>query len=120
MSPENIEIESNSLSVYKSFALSGGCYFQASGGIYIGKNSIFAHGVTIVTIEHNLSSVNELGKSGKVIIGENCWLGAKATILSGVTLGNNTIVGANSVVTKSFPEGKVILAGVPAKIIKRL
>jgi acetyltransferase-like isoleucine patch superfamily enzyme len=43
-----------------------------------------------------------------------------AMILPGVHLGDNTIVGAGSVVTKSFPEGNVVIAGNPAKIIKKL
>lgn len=118
--PEKILIENNSISVYKSFAISGNCYFQACGGIRIGENTIFAHGVTVVSIEHNIHNVSEPGKKGQVNIGRNCWLGAKSTVLSGVNLGDNTIVGANSVVTKSFPKGNVVIAGVPAKVIKKI
>ena len=49
--------------------------------------------------------------------GQHCYLGAGAKILIGVHLGNHTIVGANAVVTKSFDEENVVLAGVPARII---
>ena len=49
--------------------------------------------------------------------GQHCSLGAGAKILIGVHLGNHTIVGANAVVTKSFDEENVVLAGVPARII---
>jgi acetyltransferase-like isoleucine patch superfamily enzyme len=55
-----------------------------------------------------------------VIIGKKCWIGMNAIILPGVQLGDNTIVGAGSVVTKPFPDGNILIAGNPAKIIKRL
>ena len=118
--PEKIIIENNCMYVRRSFAISGGCYFQACRGIEIGEKTIFAHGVTIVSMEHDFKDVTKIGKEGKVKIGKNCWIGAKVTIVSGVELGNNIIVGANSVVTKSFPEGNIIIAGIPAKIIKKL
>lgn len=120
MCPENIRIENESKTVLKSFAVSGNCYFQACEGIELGENTIFAHGVTIVSMEHSLEDVSKVGKEGKVKIGRNCWLGAKCTILSGVELGDNTVVGANSVVTKSFIQKNIVIAGVPAKIIKSL
>lgn len=56
---------------------------------------------------------------GKIKIGNNCFIGTNAIILPDVTLGNNVVVGAGSVVTKSFPND-VIIAGNPAKVIKRL
>jgi len=118
MCPENIKIENESKTVLRSFAVSGNCYFQACGGIELGENTIFAHGITIVSMEHDFHDVSIIGKEGRVKIGRNCWLGAKCTILTGVELGNNTIVGANSVVTKSFPEGNVVIGGIPAKIIR--
>lgn len=55
-----------------------------------------------------------------VIIGKKCWIGMNAIILPGVKLGDNTIVGAGSVVTKSFPDGNLVIAGNPAKIINKL
>lgn len=61
----------------------------------------------------------ELVSKGGIVIGNNCWIGDKATILGGVTIGNNVIVAANSVVTKSVPDNCVV-AGVPATIIKQL
>lgn len=118
--PEKIVVENDSLSTLRSFALSGGCYIQACQGVFIGENTTFAHGVTIVSMEHDLKNVVKIGKKGKVTIGQNCWIGAKATILTGVDLGDNVVVGSNSVVTKSFKQGNVVIAGVPAKIIKQL
>ena len=120
MCPEKIIIENESKTVLRSFAVSGACYFQACRGIDLGENTIFAHGVTIVSMEHKLDDIHKIGKEGRVKIGKNCWLGAKCTILSGVELGDNTVVGANTVVTKSFVDGNVVIAGIPAKIIKKL
>ena len=62
-------------------------------------------------------SERELFHKGRMIIGRNVWIGDSVSILPGVSIGENTIIGTNSVVTKSFPSN-VIIAGVPAKIIK--
>lgn len=53
-----------------------------------------------------------------VTIGRGCWIGEKVSIMPGVVLGNKCVVGANSVVTKSFPD-YCIIGGIPARIIKK-
>ncbi len=55
-----------------------------------------------------------------LVIGDNCWIGMNSVVLPGVKLGEKTIVGAGSVITKSYEEGHCIIAGNPAKIIKYL
>lgn len=55
-----------------------------------------------------------------VVIGDYCWIGMNSLILPGVTLGPSTIVGGGSIVTHSFPDGYVVIAGNPAKVIKTL
>jgi acetyltransferase-like isoleucine patch superfamily enzyme len=57
------------------------------------------------------------GTPKPIVIGDNVWLGARVTVLKGVTIGNGTVVAAGSVVTTSLPE-KVIAAGVPARVIR--
>ena len=103
--------------VAQYFANSGGCYIQGINKIYIGDHTIFAPGIKIISANHDKNKLNAHDKTANpIIIGKNCWIGANAFILPGVELGDNVIVGAGAVVTKSFPSN-VILGGVPAKII---
>lgn len=113
-SPENITIGEN---VGKSFAISGHYYIQAANGIKIGDNTIFASGVGMISANHSKTDLNHWEKEKPIIIGKNCWIGMGAIILPGVELGDSCIVGAGSVVTKSFSPNSVV-AGNPASIIK--
>ena len=90
--------------------------------IEIGDNCMFGPNVQLYTAEHPLQAAkrNSGMESGKrIIIGNNVWIGGGAIVLPGVTLGDNVVVAAGAVVTKSFPENCVI-AGNPARIIKEL
>ncbi len=98
------------------------CVILDVAEVRIGKNCMLAPQVGIYTATHPIdpelrNSGKELGKP--ITIGDNCWIGGHATINPGVTLGNNVVVGSGSVVTKSFGDN-VVIAGNPAKIIKKL
>lgn len=98
-----------------------GSYFQCwKGHIYIGKGTWIAQNVGIITENHNPDNLDVHLPAQDVHIGKNCWIGMNSVILPGVTLGEKTIVGAGAIVTKSFPDGNCVIAGNPAKIIKRL
>ena len=89
--------------------------------ITIGNNCLFADSVHIYDQNHNYedvtSNIGDQGyKTSSVFIGDNVWIGAKATILSGVSIGCGAIIATGAVVTKNIPE-MVIVGGVPAKII---
>lgn len=98
------------------------CVLLDAGPIYIGNNALLGPNVLIVTPDHPLDSTqryNGLEYAKPITIGDNCWIGAGATIIGGVTLGDNVVVGAGAVVTKSFGVN-VVIAGVPAKMTKTI
>ena len=114
--PKNIHLEGDSTK--KSLARSPCCYFQAKNGIEIKEGTIWGPGVKIISANHADSDdckYSRLEKKSPIKIGKDCWIASNAVILPGVELGKNTIVGAGAVVTKSFREGNIKLAGVPAK-----
>ena len=114
---DNIHFHPDDLNNFQS----PGTYFQNfTGQIYLGKGTYIAPNVGIITANHQLDNLDAHMEGKDVVIGEKCWIGMNCVILPGVNLGRNTIVAAGAVVTKSFPQGNVVLAGVPAKIIKEL
>ena len=60
-----------------------------------------------------------MGQASEIRIGNDVWLGANVTILPGVTIGDNVIVGAGAVVTKDIPDNSLAL-GVPARVVKEI
>lgn len=114
---KNIIFDVDDINNFQGF----GNYFQNfKAKIIIGKGTYIAPNVGIITANHDPCNLDEHLDGKDVVIGENCWIGMNSVILPGVVLGSRTIVGAGSVVTKSFPDGNCIIAGVPAKIIKKL
>lgn len=96
-------------------------YYQTIDGAHIslGRNVWIAQGCCLITSNHDLNNPDVHQESKDISIGDHCWLGANAVIMPGVILGPHTVVGANAVVTKSFANGEVVLAGVPARVVKR-
>jgi acetyltransferase-like isoleucine patch superfamily enzyme len=117
---ENIILPENDESIKISFTVSGGCFITVFKGttLEIGENTIWAFNVCVQTGNHDLYDRN-VYHTKSVKIGKNCWIGNSVTILAGVELGDNVTIGANSVVTKSFPSN-VVIGGVPAKILKEI
>jgi acetyltransferase-like isoleucine patch superfamily enzyme len=96
------------------------CVFLDLGGITIEDNVLIAPKVSLLSEGHPISP-NERGSlvPGKIHIKKNAWIGAGATILPGVTIGENAVVAAGAVVAKDVP-ANTIVGGVPAKIIKSI
>lgn len=113
---QNIDFHPDDLNNFQTM----GNYFQAIGRITIGRGTYIAPNVGIITANHNPLNLDCHLEPKPVVLGENCWIGMNSVILPGVTLGKHTIVGAGSVVTKSFPEGNCIVAGNPAKLLRTI
>ena len=106
------------ISVGKNVFINSGCCFQDQGGITIGDDCLIGQQVVIATLNHDLRPAHRKNMlPAPVVIGNNVWIGAHATILAGVTIGDNAVVAAGAVVTKSVPANAVV-AGVPAKVVK--
>jgi acetyltransferase-like isoleucine patch superfamily enzyme len=96
---------------------SPGCMIHGVNGIEIGDYTQISQNVALISGNHDPYDLSKQLLALPIIIGKYCLLGFGSTIMPGVELGDYTIVGANAVVTKSFPEGYVVLAGAPAKPI---
>ena len=117
VNPANIIFDLDDLHIFHTF----GTYFQAiNAKIYIGKGSWIAPNVGLITTNHDFHDLNKHLQGQDIIVGKNNWIGMNSIILPGVVLGDNTIVGAGSIVTKSFKEGNCVIAGNPAKKIKEI
>jgi acetyltransferase-like isoleucine patch superfamily enzyme len=97
-----------------------GCYIHGINGVYIDDYTFIAPNVSIMSANHVLNDLRNQTVNSPIKIGKYCWLGMNSVILPEVELGDFTIVGAGSVVTKSFKGGFCVIAGNPAKLIKEL
>lgn len=106
------------VSIGKNVVIMPGCLMMSAGGITIEDGAMIAANAQLISNNHDLYE-RQIITCKPVHIGKNAWIGAGATILPGVTVGDNAVVGAASVVTKDVP-ADTIVAGNPAKFIKRI
>lgn len=96
------------------------CHFQDHGGIWIDDGALIGSHVVLATINHSqIPGERADNHPAPIHIGKNAWIGSHATILPGVTVGENAIVAAGAVVTRDVPAMSVV-GGVPAKVLKKL
>ena len=110
------------LSIGNNVSIHPMCYIEAKGEIEIGDDVSIAHAVTILSVNHVFADTNlPIKEQGieyhKTEIKSNVWVGAKSSILAGVTIGSGSIIATGAVVTKNVDEN-CIVGGVPAKLIK--
>lgn len=101
--------------------ISPGTQIIASESISIGSNTMFASGCYVSDSDWHdtYDRTRELDKHAPIVIGENCWFGVRAIVCKGVTIGDNSIIGAGSVVTRDIP-ANCIAAGNPARVVREL
>jgi acetyltransferase-like isoleucine patch superfamily enzyme len=108
------------IKIGKDVFINSCCHFEDNGGIEIGSGTMFGPKVTVVTLNHDINPKTRKNALPKPVkIGKNVWIGTNCTILPGVTIGDNTVIGAGSVVVKSIPADSVAV-GNPAKVIKKI
>lgn len=104
----------------KNVFINMGCKFQDQGGIFIGDGALIGHNVVLATLNHAMSPEDRSSMIlAPIHIGKQVWIGANATILPGVTIGDGAIVAAGAVVTKDVPENTIV-GGVPAVVLRHL
>lgn len=112
---KNITIGDN---VYINF----GCIILDCSEITIGSHTLLGPNIGLYAANHSTDATERIngGCYGKPIhIGNNVWLGGDVKVLQGVTIGDNTIIGAGSIVTKDIPDN-VIAVGNPCKVIRKI
>lgn len=90
--------------------------------IYVGSNTMFGPNVVLATAGHPIMPqlrVHGIQYNMPIHIGKNCWLGAGVTVMPGITIGDNSVIGAGSIVTKDIP-ANVIAVGNPCRVLREI
>lgn len=108
------------LTVGKNVFINTGCRFQDQGGITLGDGTLIGHNVVLATLNHDEDPARRAAMHpAPITVGKNVWIGANATVVPGVAVGDGAIVAAGAVVTKDVPPDTVV-GGVPARIIRKI
>ena len=104
------------VSIDEGTVINHGCLIYTTGGLVIGRNVSISTGVWLVTGTHDISAPDFKDEYKPIVIDDYAWIGARATILAGVTIGKGAVVMAGAVVARDVPPFAVV-GGVPAKIV---
>lgn len=117
---ERCSFQSPWVSIGAGSYINSGCSFEGAGRIDIGRDCLLGPEVLILTSSHALGSDGEVTRESEsrgVVVGNGCWLGARAMVMPGVTIGSGVVVAAGAVVTKDCGDGG-LYGGVPARRIR--
>ena len=104
------------LRIGKNVFVNSGCRFQDQGGVSIGDDALIGHNLVVATLNHPVDPSRRADLvPAPVTIGRNVWIGANVTILPGVTIGEDAVVAATSLVTRDVPAGMLVM-GSPAGV----
>lgn len=117
MSPLTV-VRGNRVKIGRNVVVMNNSLFMSAGGITIEDDVMVAANVQLISNNHDLYD-HQILTCKPVRLKRNCWIGAGATILPGITVGENAVVAAGAVVTKDV-EDNTIVGGNPAKVIKRI
>ena len=116
--PPTTVVRGQNVKIGKNVVVMTNSLFMSAGGITIEDDVLVAANGQLISNNHDPEE-HQILTCKPVVLKRNCWIGAGATILPGVTVGENAIVGAGAVVTKDV-EPNTVVGGIPAKLIKRL
>ena len=110
-----------SIRVGRNVFINQGCTLNDIGGIEIGDDVLIGPRVSLITSGHPLDPSQRRRRivAAPIVIERNVWLGAGATVLHGVTVGEDSVVAAGAVVTRDVPPGTLV-AGVPARVVREI
>lgn len=107
------------LLIGKRSFINSNCNFHATKRIEIGDYCLIGENVVIDDCSHHSIDQNSDIKMEPIKLGKNVWVANNATIMPGVSIGDHSVVAAGLVVTRSF-EDRVLIAGVPARVVRKL
>ena len=96
--------------------------FLDTSPIHIGNNAFIAPGAVLSCAGHSIDKEQRargISTSAPITLEDDVWLGARVTVIGGVTIGKGSVIGAGSVVTKDIPAG-VVAAGIPCRVIRKI
>jgi acetyltransferase-like isoleucine patch superfamily enzyme len=113
-------IHKGAVCTIRQCAITGLTNIIITHGLEVGKGSTIAWGCEILDADgHAINYEGKQEKDNAIVIGDHVWIGSNVKIKKGVHIADDSVVASNSVVTKSFTEKNVLIAGHPAKIVKR-
>lgn len=108
------------ITIGKNVFINACCHFQDQGGIILGDGCLIGHNVVFATLNHGFAPADRASLyPAPIVLGKNVWIGSNSTLLQGIRIGDNAVIGAGSVVTKDVP-ANTIVGGVPARILRQI